>query len=167
MFSAAFVSPSPVLKSRFLAAGLPTPVTCGKSRAVVPSMRLGDVSSGAKALLVAGVLTVGAVTLLPQISEAGLFEFSGERPKNIGLRYERYLDNCPASPNCVSSMANVVGKTLYSGEGMFSGKGGAASLMTDNLSFLKYLNSTTRISFLLGHTLRKDRRRRWGKQSRM
>lgn len=108
MLNTAFVSSLAGVKSGFLSQGLPTPSTCRKPAMGIPTMGLGNLASGAKILLVAGALTVGAVTVLPQASSAGLFNFSGEKPSNVGLRYERYLDSCPASPNCISSMANAV-----------------------------------------------------------
>lgn len=113
----AFVSSTVGLKSAFLSAGLPTTATCRcRNRTTsAPTMAFKDIAvSGAKILLVAGAVTLGAITTFPSDSNASLFNFRGERPSNVGLRYERYLDNCPATPNCVSSMANVVSFKRYS-----------------------------------------------------
>lgn len=60
-----------------------------------------------KALVVAGVVAASVVTLAPSRAQA-LFHFSGERPADLGVMYGRYLNACPATPNCVSSSANVV-----------------------------------------------------------
>lgn len=46
-------------------------------------------------------------------ADAALFHFSGQRPTNIGVQYGRYLQNCPTTPNCISSSANVVRYALY------------------------------------------------------
>lgn len=108
MLNTAFVSSLAGVKSGFLSRGLPTPSTCRKPAMGISTMGLGNLASGAKLLLVTGALTVGAIIVLPQASSAGLFNFSGEKPSNVGLRSERYLDSCPASPNCISSMANAV-----------------------------------------------------------
>ncbi|CDF40773.1 unnamed protein product [Chondrus crispus] len=107
MLNTAFVSSLAGVKSGFLSQGLPTPSTCRKPAMGISTMGLGNLASGAKLLLVTGALTVGAIIVLPQASSAGLFNFSGEKPSNVGLRSERYLDSCPASPNCISSMANA------------------------------------------------------------
>lgn len=62
------------------------------------------------ALKAASVIAVAAAAgaLLAGSANASVLNFSGTQPSNIGLRSERYLDSCPPTPNCVSSMANVV-----------------------------------------------------------
>lgn len=58
----------------------------------------------------AAVLAAAAAVLLTPVTDvhAAVFHFRAPRPSNIGLRYERYFDTCPPSPNCISSMGDVV-----------------------------------------------------------
>lgn len=79
------------------------------SRSSGPTMSLRKKAMPAlKVLFVTGAAALGMATIFPADSNAAIFHFRGERPKSVGLRYERYLDNCPPTPNCISSMANVV-----------------------------------------------------------
>lgn len=66
-------------------------------------MSLSALKNAATAAAVAGAVLAAAPAV-----DASVFHFRAPRPANIGVRSERYLDNCPPTPNCVSSMANVV-----------------------------------------------------------
>lgn len=67
-----------------------------------------DAASGLKVLLVSGAAVAVTLAGIPSTAEASVFNFGGERPSNLGVRYGRYLDICPKSPNCISSSADVV-----------------------------------------------------------
>lgn len=65
-------------------------------------------STGLRVLLVGGALAISTAVILPRDADAAIFHFSGQRPQNIGVKYGRYLQGCPATPNCISSMEDPV-----------------------------------------------------------
>lgn len=58
--------------------------------------------------LTAAAATVAVAVQPPAPAHAALFHFRGDRPAGLGPQYGRYLQACPATPNCISSSANVV-----------------------------------------------------------
>lgn len=67
----------------------------------------GAIETGLKFLAVSGAIVISYLAT-PEQARAALLKFPSERPTTLGVRYGRYLNNCPTSPNCVSSSANVV-----------------------------------------------------------
>lgn len=105
----AFVPSDVSLRSTFTPAHVSVVTKEICPRSATPMMSLSKKAIPAvKVLFVAGAAALGMATIFPAESNAALFHFRGERPKTVGLRYGRYLNNCPPTPNCISSMANVV-----------------------------------------------------------
>lgn len=67
-----------------------------------------DYSTGLKFLLIGGAFALTTAVAVPRDAHAAIFHFSGQRPQNIGVKYGRYLQGCPATPNCISSMEDPV-----------------------------------------------------------
>ncbi|CAN8067315.1 unnamed protein product [Agarophyton chilense] len=63
-----------------------------------------EMETGLKVLLVGGAVALSAMVALPRDADAAIFHFRGQRPQNIGVQYGGYLQGCPSSPNCISSM---------------------------------------------------------------
>ncbi|KAI0567671.1 hypothetical protein FGB62_1g645 [Gracilaria domingensis] len=57
-----------------------------------------------KIFVIGGAVALSSMFNVPTDARAAIFHFRGNRPQNIGLQYGRYLQGCPASPNCISSM---------------------------------------------------------------
>ena len=69
----------------------------------VPTDRL---ARAAAAALAAVAVAASPIASMP--ADAALFHIRGDRPADLGVKYERYLAMCPSTPNCISSSANVV-----------------------------------------------------------
>lgn len=111
----AFILSSAVQTSHFVQS---SNQKCAKLKSVctaVTSMKVGDMAKGAKKVLVGGALVVCTSVLMGMESQAAIFQFSGERPTDLGISYGRYLKGCPTTPNCISSSANAFDKHYVPG----------------------------------------------------
>lgn len=65
-------------------------------------------SATLKATLLAAAISLPVLpSFTPPPAHAAIFHIRGERPSNLGLRYDRFLDGCPTTPNCISTASDV------------------------------------------------------------
>ncbi|PXF44931.1 hypothetical protein BWQ96_05295 [Gracilariopsis chorda] len=98
----AFIPSSTTLVSSFAGRWTTKRSTCPSKAPVMLSSE--DYSTGLKFLLIGGAFALTTAVAVPRDAHAAIFHFSGQRPQNIGVKYGRYLQGCPATPNCISSM---------------------------------------------------------------
>ena len=106
----AFVPPTRWFRSSFLFEHRACDSTCpNQPQPPCIQMKIGDLAAnGLKIAFVTGAVAATLATAFPTDADAAIFHIRGERPETLGVRYGRYLDNCPPTPNCISSSANVV-----------------------------------------------------------
>ncbi len=103
-------------KMAFIGSALPSQTLLHEgmsNKCICTAAHTTGVKAAAAAAAAAAVLVASVGGAQP--AEAALFHFRGERPTTIGLRSERYLALCPATPNCISSMGDVVRERIHYG----------------------------------------------------
>lgn len=136
----AFLPVTPILPSRTrhvahlrMTTGPPAP----RPQPPQPQQSLAAAASSALATMaIAGLAIAGGTLVAPPTAAASVFDFHGERPVGIVGKPsggDRYLSQCPATPNCVSTAADVYDKHYlppwtYNPKGEAETVSGAAAL---------------------------------------
>lgn len=80
---------------------------------------------GARVAAAAAAATLALSPFAPA-ADASVFNFAAPRPRDVGVRSERYLAGCPETPNCICSQEDVYNSHYVPSWTYAQGKGGKA-----------------------------------------